>query len=236
MITDIFHGATPIISITDIRRTAEIPDKLEEALTRDTVTLRRTSSVSESVRAHLAIIRDDGLENAAFEFLGKLREISDIPVIMLPGKLDEIYTLMALSKGADMVMDGSDIHTFELRARIAALLRRSLDTRLNSNSRLISNGVVSVDRLEREVYANGSRIRLTAIEYGILEFLMQNCGNVCSSEDIYRTVWHEQPFSVKKTVVEHIRRIRSKIEPDPHNPIYIRSVSGIGYRMERVAV
>ena len=236
MITDKLHGATPIISITDIRKTAEIPDKLEESLTRDTVSLRRTSSISESARAHLAIIRDDGLENPAFDFLEKLRGISDIPVIMLPQKHDEMYTLMALSKGADVVMDGNELMTFELRARISALLRRSLSSNLNVNSRHISNGTVSVDRLEREVYANGIRVRLTAIEYGILEFLLQNCGNVCSSEDIYRKVWHEQPFCVKKTVVEHIRRIRSKIEPDPHNPIYIRSVSGVGYRMERIAV
>jgi DNA-binding response OmpR family regulator len=236
MITENIHGKAPIITVTDIRRTAEIPDKLEEALTRDTVSLRRTNNVSDSVRAHLAIIRDDGMENTAFDFLEELRRFSDIPVIMLPQKPAEMYTLMALSKGADVVMDGSELMTFELRARIAALLRRSLDRQLNANSRMISNGAVSVDRLEREVYANGSRVRLTAIEYGILEFLLQNCGTVCSAEDIYRSVWHEQPYSIRKTIVEHIRRIRTKIEPDPHNPVYIRSVSGIGYRMEKAAI
>ena len=65
---------------------------------------------------------------------------------------------------------------------------------------------------------------------------MRKQGSECRSDDIYRRVWRENPYSVRKTVVEHIRRIRSKIEPDPHNPSYIKVVFGVGYKMERAAV
>ena len=178
--------------------------------------------------AHLLIIRDGGIDRPAFGILERVRSFSDIPVMMIPDTTSEMYAVMALSKGADMCMEwGSD---FEFRARVTALLRRRLYT--PAAPQRLSNGVISIDRRTRKVYSEGSHIRMTAIEYGILEYLLANLGDACSIDDIYRSVWHEQPYKVRKTSVEHIRRIRAKIEPDPHNPSYIKAVSGIGYKME----
>ena len=96
------------------------------------------------------------------------------------------------------------------------MLRRYLGESAESRSFLAAggtdtlvNGAISVDRRRREVFSGGNPVKLTAIEYGIVEYLMENCGDVCTVDDIYRRVWRENPYSVRKTVVEHIRRIRS---------------------------
>lgn len=190
---------------------------------------------------HMVIIRDGGIEAPAFGEITKLHNASNIPIMTVSDNCTEIYRIMALDKGADICMDAEDFGTFEFKARLVTMLRRhlhipsvSLPVSVNTADTL-RNGTIILDRRSREVFKNGSRIKLTAIEYGIIEYLMENCGDVCTIDDIYRQVWHENPYSVKKTVVEHIRRIRTKIESDPHNPKYIKAVFGVGYRMERAA-
>ena len=184
--------------------------------------------ISSTAGAQLLIIRDGGLSAPAYDVAKRIRSFSDIPILMLPDTLDEIYTTIALSRGADMC---ADIHyTFELRARITALIRRSAGSM--SRPHTLSNGVISIDMRSRSVYSNGTPVAMTAIEYGIVAYLLQNLGDACSIDDIYSGVWHERPYRVRKTIVEHIRRIRAKIEPDPHDPSYIKAVSGIGYKME----
>ncbi len=194
---------------------------------------------------HMAVIRDSGLEEPAFGLIEKIRHISDIPVLSVSDSCSEIYRIMALSKGADACMDaGTDFCRYEFKARVVSMLRRQLGLYAGCTEKkgaaaiigdIMANGELVVDRRRREVFTGGERIRVTAIEYGILEYLMENCGDVCTIEDIYRRVWNGTPFDVRKTVVEHIRRIRSKIEPDPHRPSYITSVFGRGYKMEMLA-
>lgn len=189
---------------------------------------------------HMMIIRDGGLAAPSFDTIGSVRRISDIPLLTVSDGCDEIYRTMALAKGADACMSaGEDFGSFEFKARVVSMLRRYLGTAPDSRCAVMAgsdtlvNGIISVDRRRREVFSGGVLIKMTAIEYGIMEYLMENCGDVCSIDDIYRRVWRENPYSVRKTVVEHIRRIRSKIEPDPHNPSYIKVVFGVGYKMER---
>lgn len=190
---------------------------------------------------HMVIIRDGGIEAPAFTEISELRKALSLPIMTVSDNCTEIYRIMALHNGADICMDADGFGTYEFKARLVSMLRRqlhiphvSLPVSVDTGDTL-RNGTIILDRRSREVYKNGSRIRLTAIEYGIIEYLMENCGDVCTIDDIYRQVWHENPYSVKKTVVEHIRRIRTKIESDPHNPKYIKAVFGVGYRMERAA-
>lgn len=188
---------------------------------------------------HMMVIRDGGLAAPAFGLIEELRKTSDIPVLTVSDGCDEIYRTVALAKGADACMNAEEFGRYEFKARVVSLLRRYLNNGQRQNGAVSSdretliNGSISIDRRRREVFRGGSLIRMTAIEYGIVEYLMENCGAVCTVDDIYRRVWNETPYSVRKTVVEHIRRIRSKIEPDPHNPSYIKVVFGVGYKMER---
>ena len=188
---------------------------------------------------HMMVIRDGGLVSPQFGLIEELRRTSDIPVLTVSDGCDEIYRTMALAKGADICMNADEFGRFEFKARVVSLLRRYIGAQnrvsgiISADGETLINGSISIDRRRREVFSEGDLIRLTAIEYGIVEYLMENCGAVCTVDDIYRRVWNETPYCVRKTVVEHIRRIRSKIEPDPHNPSYIKVVFGVGYKMER---
>lgn len=194
---------------------------------------------------HMMIIRDGGLSAPSFDVIESVRSFSDIPLITVSESCGEIYRIMALAKGADACMSaGEDLCGFELKARVISMLKRytgAWNAEIAGNGcgkdlsccDILTNGSIAVDRRKRAVTADGVVIKTTAIEYGIIEYLMENCGDVCTVNDIYRRVWHGSPYSVRKTVVEHIRRIRGKIEPDPHNPSYIKVVFGVGYKMEK---
>ncbi|MBQ3918411.1 MAG: response regulator transcription factor [Oscillospiraceae bacterium] len=217
----------PNIIFTDCRRNKD--SDIQRLLLKDEINVAESDSdVTATKGAHLMIIRDEGIALPGFAVLEKVRSVSNIPVLMLPDSTDEIYNIMALSKGADMVCDPKCV--YEMKARVTALIRRS--TGALERPRTLSNGAISVDMRSRTVYSEGSRISMTAIEYGIVQYLLENLGTPCSIDEIYTGVWHEKPYRVRKTIVEHIRRIRAKIEPDPHNPSYIKAVSGIGYKME----
>lgn len=104
----------------------------------------------------------------------------------------------------------------------------------NSCDGVITTGNLSVDTLARRVTVDDKEVRLTATEYKIVEYLMQNLGRTLSSAQIYEHVWNEDAISSDKTVTVHIRRIREKIEIDTKNPMYIKVVWGIGYKIEKI--
>ena len=220
--------------------------KLSDILSREEINVipcEEGGTLGESCifgRVHMLIVRDGGLSSPSFGLIGRLRSISDMPVLTVSDKCCEIYRTMALAKGADMCMNADEFGSFEFKARVVSLLRRYLSAEQAVNvcadeRETLINGGLTIDRRRREVFREGSLVKMTAIEYGIVEYLMENCGNVCTVDDIYRRVWNETPYSVRKTVVEHIRRIRCKLEPDPRNPSYIKVVFGVGYKMERAA-
>lgn len=191
-----------------------------------------TNAPAAFAPADIVVIRDGGAAEV-FGLIEQIRSVTLAPMLVLSDRCDEIYRSLALSKGADICISWQETGTLELDARLCALLRRADET-CEEPAPELTNGVISVDPRRRTVTANGSLIRMTATEYGILEYLLTNCGTVCPIEDIYRNVWHEMPYGVKKTVVEHIRRIRRKVEPDPHNPSYIKAVFGVGYKIEDI--
>lgn len=166
-----------------------------------------------------------------FDVIERIRFESTVPILYITEKADEYSVIMALEKGADAVVQ-ADIPNFEFAARVKTMLRRSSVVRhvteYSGGSNMCS-GELSIDVAAREIRIGDKPVKATKIEFGILEYLMRNRGRICSVDDIYASVWRNKSYDVRKTVVEHIRRLRGKIENDPKKPEYIKVVFGAGY-------
>lgn len=163
----------------------------------------------------------------------KIREKSVVPLIMLSAKSEEMDKIEGLHIGADDYIT-KPFRPMELLARVHSQLRRanSYAQRQAEDASRITIGALSLDTDGKELFVEGESVRITPLEYKILEFLMKNAGKVFSIEEIYRQVWGE-PAYCPDTVTVHIRRIREKIEIDPANPRYLKVVWGIGYKIEK---
>lgn len=166
----------------------------------------------------------------------KIREKKNIPIILLSAKSEDSDKILGLSMGADDYIT-KPFNPQELIARVKSHLRRymllgDIGNRKNSNQ-IISGGLI-LDTEAKQLTVDGDPVKLTAIEYKILELLMMNSGRVFSAEDIYERVWNEPAYSIENTVMVHIRRIREKIEINPKEPNYLKVVWGIGYKMEKI--
>ncbi len=164
----------------------------------------------------------------------RIREHSNVPIIFLTAKGEDTDKIAGLGFGADDYVT-KPFNPLELVARIKSQVRRftSLGTYANTSD-VITTGGLSVDTKAKNVTVDGESVKLTATEYGIVEYLMKNLGMVISSDRIYESVWNEHAFSSEKTVTVHIRRIREKIEIDPKNPKYLKVVYGLGYKIEKI--
>lgn len=163
----------------------------------------------------------------------KIREQKNIPIIILSAKAEDADKVLGLQIGADDYVT-KPFNPLELIARVKSQLRRyvMLGT-YEGNKRTINlNGLV-LDEDAKQVEVNGDPVKLTPIEYRIVELLMKNAGRVFSINDIYELVWKEPGYNAENTVAVHIRKIREKIEIDPKNPRYLKVVWGIGYKMEK---
>jgi len=164
-----------------------------------------------------------------FAVLSKLREKSDIPVIMLTARGEDIDKIRGLGMGADDYMQ-KPFSPGELVARVRAHLSRF--ERLTSkakNPKLTVRGL-EVGREDRSVFLHGKEINLTPKEFEILLFLMDNPNRVYSKDELFERVWGLEALGDGDTVVVHIRRLREKIEPEPQNPQFVETVWGAGYR------
>lgn len=164
----------------------------------------------------------------------KIREESNVPIIFLSAKSEDTDKIAGLGFGADDYVT-KPFNPLELIARVKSQIRRyvSLGTVAETDG-VITTGGLSVDTRSRSVTLDGEDVRLTATEYRIVEYLMKNLGCTLSSAQIYEHVWKEEAFASDKTVTVHIRRIREKIEIDTKNPMYIKVVWGIGYKIEKI--
>lgn len=162
----------------------------------------------------------------------KLREISNVPIILLTAKSEDTDKILGLNVGADDYVT-KPFNPVELLARVRSQLRRYLNLggSLSKPSQL-SIGGITLDDEAKSVTAEGEAVSLTPREYEILRLLMQNAGIVFSPKEIYRRVWGEEPYGAEGAVAVHIRHIREKIEISPAEPRYIRVVWGQGYKME----
>lgn len=180
---------------------------------------------------HLMILdimmpKSDGIRT-----LIKLRESRNIPVILLSAKSEDSDKIMGLTAGADDYVT-KPFNPSELVARVKSQLRRY--TTLGSIGK--QNGIIAIDGLSlntenKTVAVDGEEVRLTPIEYKILELLARNRGRVFSAEDIYRNVWNEDSAVSDNTIAVHVRHIREKIEINPKEPKYLKVVWGIGYKV-----
>ncbi len=165
----------------------------------------------------------------------RLREKNNVPIILLSAKSQDTDKITGLGFGADDYVT-KPFNPLELVARVKSQVRRY--TSLGGNSlpkeSCIVTGSLVLDTEAHEVTLDGEPIKLTATEYGILEYLMINLGRVLSTTQIYEAVWNEPSYSTDKTVTVHIRRIREKIELDPKNPKYLKVVWGLGYKIEKI--
>ncbi|MBH0160574.1 MULTISPECIES: response regulator transcription factor [Fictibacillus] len=163
----------------------------------------------------------------------KIREQKNIPIIILSAKSEDTDKVLGLQIGADDYVT-KPFNPLELIARVKSQLRRyvTLGT-YEGKTNLVNLNGLTLDKEAKEVAINGDSVKLTPIEYKIVELLMSYPGRVFSINDIYERVWKEPSYNAENTVAVHIRKIREKIEIDPKNPRYLKVVWGIGYKMEK---
>ena len=165
----------------------------------------------------------------------KIRERSNVPILMLSARSEQDDRVLGLGSGADDYLT-KPFYGAELIARVQSLLRRYLE--LGSAADQRDNGVLSyydlrLDPAAKKLTVRGEAVRLTATEYKIVRLLLGRPGQVFSAEEIYEAVWNTEAYAVENTVMIHISRIREKIEINPKKPEYLKVVWGIGYKIEK---
>ena len=190
----------------------------------------------------LKIVREEPVQLALMDIMmpgmdgitamAKLREFSNIPVILLTAKSEDSDKILGLSVGADDYIT-KPFNPVEMLARVRSQLRRYLQLGGGTvqPSTLIIGGI-RLDDNAKAVTVDGENAALTPKEYDILRFLMKNAGTVFSPSEIYRRVWDDVPLNAAGAIAVHIRHLREKIEINPSEPRYIKVVWGKGYKME----
>ena len=159
----------------------------------------------------------------------KIREFSNVPVILLTAKTDDMDKLMGFDVGADDYLT-KPFNILELKARIRALLRRSgAMSAVAAGANELTIGNITLDLDGRNAYKGGELADLTAKEFDVIEFLMRNPNRVYSREALLDTIWAYEYRSDIRTVDVHIRRLREKLEENPAEPAYIMTKWGVGY-------
>jgi len=162
----------------------------------------------------------------------KIREFSNVPIILLTAKSETEDVVLGLNVGADDYITKPFVPV-EVLARVRSQLRRyGMQRDAIPKADNLNNGGIELNDREKIVKVDGEQVSLTPIEYAILKLLMENPNKVYASKDIYRIVWKEEPMGNEGAVSVHIRHLREKIEIDPGNPRYIKVVWGQGYKME----
>ena len=159
---------------------------------------------------------------------GKIREFSDIPIILLTAKADDMDKLMGFDHGADDYLT-KPFNILELKARIRALLRRAGGSQRQTANNQLTIGTITLDLDARNAYRSGQLADLTAKEFDVIEVLMRNPKRVYSREALLDTIWAYEYRSDIRTVDVHIRRLREKLEENPAEPKYILTKWGVGY-------
>ena len=157
----------------------------------------------------------------------RIREFSDVPIIMLTAKADDMDKLMGFEHGADDYLT-KPFNILELKARIRALLRRS-GSRKETKNNVLTCGHITLDADARNAYNNGVLTDLTAKEFDLMELLMRNPNRVYSRETLLDTIWGYEYTSDIRTVDVHVRRLREKLEQNPAEPEHIMTKWGVGY-------
>ena len=162
------------------------------------------------------------------EVCQQVREFSDVPIIMLTAKGEDMDKIMGLEYGADDYIT-KPFNILEVKARIKAIMRRTQKPAQEEKARVVESGDLKLDCESRRVFIHEKEINLTAKEFDVLELLVFNPNKVYSRENLLNIVWgYEYPGDVR-TVDVHIRRLREKIETNPSEPKYVHTKWGVGY-------
>ncbi len=169
-----------------------------------------------------------------FEICRRVREVKNIPILMVSAKKDDIDKIRGLGLGADDYMT-KPFSPSELVARVKAHLARF--KRLTQDGRMEQNDIVEIrglkiDKTARRVYVSGEEKQLTNKEFDLLTFLASNPNRVYSKDELFREIWDMDAVGDIATVTVHIKKIREKIEFDSSNPQYIETIWGVGYRFK----
>lgn len=165
-----------------------------------------------------------------FEVCQQIRDFSNVPIIMLTAKGDDMDKILGLEYGADDYIT-KPFNILEVKARIKAIMRRSASESKEKKPEeaILERGDIKIDRESRRVYIEGREINLTAKEFDVLELLMMNPNKVYSREKLLTLVWGEDYPGDVRTVDVHIRRLREKTEENPSEPKYVHTKWGVGY-------
>ena len=163
----------------------------------------------------------------------RIREFSNIPIILLTAKSETEDMVLGLNVGADDYITKPFVPV-EVLARVRSQLRRyaKLGSRPQEGSHLLTVGPITLDDTTKAVTVDGEPITLTPTEYSILHLLMGNPGKVYSTKALYEAVWQEAALGSEGSVAVHIRHLREKIEIDPSSPRYLKVIWGQGYKLE----
>ena len=186
---------------------------------------------------HLIILdvmmpKKDGIET-----LQEIRKTKTIPVIMLSAKSEDYDKIDGLNTGADDYIT-KPFNPLELIARVNSNIRRYVNfgtidkNSIKEDDKIYHSGELTIDDNTKKVIVEGKEIKLTATEYNILKFLLENKGKVYSIPEIYESVWKEESYGAENIIAVHIRHIREKIEINPKEPKYLKVIWGIGYKIE----
>ena len=163
----------------------------------------------------------------------RIREFSDVPVIMLTARSEDTDKIIGFEYGADDYVT-KPFNIMELKARIRALLRRAgAAARTGGGENKLTAGHIRLDPMERTAWKGEQSVELTAKEFDLMELLLRNPGRVYSRENLLNVVWGYEYIGDYRTVDVHVRRLREKLEMDPANPEYIRTKWGVGYYLSK---
>ena len=164
-----------------------------------------------------------------FEVCQAIREFSDMPIVMLTAKGDDMDKILGLEYGADDYIT-KPFNILEVKARIKAIMRRTSPARQQAaQASVIEKGDLKLDCESRRLFINGTEINLTTREFELLEIMVKNENKVYSRENLLNLVWGKEYPGDVRTVDVHVRRLREKIETNPSEPKYVHTKWGIGY-------
>lgn len=221
----------------------EIADLVEIHLVSDGYTVYKAYSAKDG----LEIIKTKDIKLAILDIMmpeidgltmcKRIRETSTIPIIMLSAKSNDLDKIIGLSSGADDYVV-KPFNPLELMARVKSQMRRyttfnipSAEIKAEEKELVLEN--LRINKENHKVIAYGKEVKLTPIEFNILYLLASNLGKVFSTDEIFERVWNEKMFEANNTVMVHIRRLREKIEVDSRNAQIIKTVWGVGYKIEK---
>ncbi len=157
-----------------------------------------------------------------------IREFSDVPIIMLTAKGEDMDKILGLENGADDYIT-KPFNILEVKARIKAIMRRTARSQPEPDPGIILDGDIRIDCDSRRLFIAGREVRLTAKEFDLMELLVRTPNKVYSRENLLNLVWGADYPGDFRTVDVHVRRLREKVEPNPSEPKYIHTKWGVGY-------